>query len=155
MSTIGSWRFWVILALALGTLACAGKRERREEARQERLERREQARADRTDRQIFSTLVHEMCHLWQSAHGKDYKKGAHNKEWARKMEAIGLIPSATGEPGGKQTGRNVTHYIEIGGPFDVACDELLLYVHFQYESQPPICVPCGHQIIIFALRDIG
>ena len=81
-------------------------------------------------------LVHEMCHLWQSAHGKDYKKGAHNKEWVRKMEAIGLIPSATGEPGGKQTGRNVTHYIEIGGPFDVACDELLRYVHFQYQSQP-------------------
>ena len=51
MTSIGSWRFWVIVALALGTLACAGKRERREEARQERLERREQARQDRADRQ--------------------------------------------------------------------------------------------------------
>jgi hypothetical protein len=51
MSTIRSWRFWLIVALALGTLACAGKRERREEARQERIERREQARADRADRQ--------------------------------------------------------------------------------------------------------
>ena len=51
MTYIGSWRFWLIIALALGTLACAGKRERREDARQERLERREQARQDRADRQ--------------------------------------------------------------------------------------------------------
>ena len=92
---------------------------------------------DRSDRQIFSTLVHEMCHLWQEAHGKENNKGGpHNKEWVRRMESVGLIPSATGEPGGKQTGRNMTHYIEIGGAFDVACDELLRYVHFQYESQP-------------------
>jgi len=54
MITIGSWRFWVIVALGLGTLACAGKaerRERREEARQERAERREAARAERTQTQ--------------------------------------------------------------------------------------------------------
>ena len=53
MTSIGSWRFWVIVALALGTLACAGRaerRERREEARQERLERREAARAERAQR---------------------------------------------------------------------------------------------------------
>ena len=50
MVNIGSWKFWVIVALALGTLACAGRaerRERREMARQERLERREAARAER------------------------------------------------------------------------------------------------------------
>lgn len=93
--------------------------------------------AGRTDRQILSTLVHEMCHLWQAVWGQHYRAGAHNKEWVRKMEAIGLIPSATGEPGGRQTGRRVTHYIKMGGPFDRACDELLLYVHFQYESLPP------------------
>jgi hypothetical protein len=53
MTNIGSWKFWVIIALALGTLACAGRaerRERREEARQERLERREAARAERNQR---------------------------------------------------------------------------------------------------------
>ncbi len=47
MTKIGSWRFWVIIFLAIATAACAGRRERREEARQERLERREQARAER------------------------------------------------------------------------------------------------------------
>ena len=31
----------------------------------------------------------------------------------------------------------MSHYIAIGGPFDLACDELLRYVHFQYESVPP------------------
>ena len=53
MTTIGSWRFWIIIALALGTLACAGRaerRERREEARAVRAERREAARAERTQR---------------------------------------------------------------------------------------------------------
>ena len=47
MVAIRSWRFWVIVALALGTLACANRaerRERKEEAREERRERREAAR---------------------------------------------------------------------------------------------------------------
>jgi hypothetical protein len=53
MTSIGSWRFWVIVALALGTLACAGKaerRERREEAREERRERAEARRSERQER---------------------------------------------------------------------------------------------------------
>lgn len=50
MTTLGSWRFWVVIALALTTLACAGRRERREEARQDRLERREAARTERGQR---------------------------------------------------------------------------------------------------------
>lgn len=50
MGNIGSWRFWVIVMLALTTLACAGRaerRERREAAREERRERMEQRRAER------------------------------------------------------------------------------------------------------------
>lgn len=50
---IGSWRFWVIVLLALTTLACAGRaerRERKEEAREERRERAEQRRAERVER---------------------------------------------------------------------------------------------------------
>src|SRR5262249_21985901 len=49
----------------------------------------------------------------------------HNREWADKMEEVGLIPSATGLPGGKRTGQRVTHYVLDGGPFVRACAELL------------------------------
>ena len=41
------------------------------------------------------------------------------------MEVIGLIPSDTGEPGGKRTGQRVTHYILDGGPFWQVCTALL------------------------------
>lgn len=50
MTNVGSWKFWVIIALALTTLACAGRRERREQAREERRERAEQRRAERAER---------------------------------------------------------------------------------------------------------
>ena len=72
----------------------------------------------RTDKEIISTLVHEMCHLWQAHFGKPGRGGYHNKEWAAKMRELGLVPSQTGEPGGKQTGQRVTHYIKDGGPYD-------------------------------------
>lgn len=71
--------------------------------------------------QTLSTLVHEMCHLWQQHLGEPPRRCYHDKEWSKKMEEIGLIPSATGEPGGKKTGQNMTHYIEDGGRFAVAC----------------------------------
>jgi hypothetical protein len=32
------------------------------------------------------------------------------------MKGIGLQPSTTGEPGGKETGQSVTHYVLPGGP---------------------------------------
>ena len=62
------------------------------------------AMQDRSDEQIASTLVHEMVHVWQEHFGKPGRRAYHNREWAAKMEAIGLIPSHTGEPGGKKTG---------------------------------------------------
>src|SRR5690606_37233909 len=49
----------------------------------------------------------------------------HNKEWADKMEQVGLMPSNTGEPGGKRTGDRMTHYILQGGAFERRCDQLL------------------------------
>lgn len=81
--------------------------------------------ACRTIKQTLSTIAHEMTHLWQAAHGKPGRAGYHNIEWAEKMESIGLMPSHTGLPGGRRTGEQMTHYIIEGGPFDVACDELL------------------------------
>lgn len=78
----------------------------------------------RTDKQIFSTLVHEMVHLSQEQAGTAPRAAYHNKAWANEMESVGLMPSDTGEPGGKRTGQRVTHYIIDGGPFDQACDAL-------------------------------
>src|SRR4051795_11997675 len=47
----------------------------------------------------LSTLVHEMVHLWQYTYGHPPKNCYHNKEWADKMEYIGLMPSHTAQPG--------------------------------------------------------
>ena len=81
--------------------------------------------ATRSVRETLSTLVHEMVHLWQFHFGKKARKGYHNKEWGDRMERIGLMPSNTGEPGGKKVGEKMSHYIIAGGVFDVACSELL------------------------------
>lgn len=72
---------------------------------------------DHTDEQIVQTLVHEMVHVWQHAHGKPSARGYHNKEWASKMKAIGLQPSSTGMVGGKETGQHMSDYLMPGGPF--------------------------------------
>ncbi|MEM9090715.1 MAG: SprT-like domain-containing protein [Cyanobacteria bacterium P01_F01_bin.53] len=80
----------------------------------------------RTVVDVLSTLVHEMVHLWHEHFGlKPPRRCYHNKEWAAKMKSVGLIPSRTGKPGGKETGQRVTHYIEEGGVFDVAVNVLL------------------------------
>lgn len=74
---------------------------------------------------VLSTLVHEMVHLWQHHYGKPPRKGYHDRQWAAKMHEIGLIPTATGEPGGKETGQKVSHYIEENGRYDRAVAKLL------------------------------
>lgn len=81
--------------------------------------------AGRSDLDILSTLVHEMVHLWQFHFGEPPRRCYHDREWAVKMEEVGLMPSDTGEPGGRKTGQSMTHYIVVGGPFDVACTDLL------------------------------
>ncbi|WP_439810804.1 SprT-like domain-containing protein [Bordetella bronchiseptica] len=81
--------------------------------------------ASQTIKNTLSTLVHEQVHQWQRHFGSFSRRGYHNKEWADKMESIGLIPSDTGKPGGRKTGQQMDHYIEPGGVFDLACDSLL------------------------------
>jgi SprT-like family len=78
-----------------------------------------------SDRDTLSTLVHEMVHAWQHTSGEPSRAGYHNKQWAAMMESVGLMPSNTGQPGGKRTGQRMTHYILDGGPFDAACIKLL------------------------------
>lgn len=87
----------------------------------------------------LSTLAHEMVHHWQSEFGCETPSNPHNPEWAHKMEAIGLMPSSTGLPGGEKTGRHVTHYIIPNGPFDIACKELVAqgFTFGWYDRHPP------------------
>jgi predicted SprT family Zn-dependent metalloprotease len=71
----------------------------------------------RSDELILSTLTHEMVHVWQQTHGKAPRTAYHDRQWAAKMKEVGLQPSTTGEPGGKETGQSVTHYIIPDGPY--------------------------------------
>ncbi len=75
--------------------------------------------------EILQTLVHEMVHLWQEHFGKPSRSCYHNWEWARKMEALGLMPSSTGQPGGKKIGQSMNDYVIPGGRFDKATRRLL------------------------------
>lgn len=87
----------------------------------------------RTDKDVFGTLVHEMCHLWQHYDGSEPRRCYHNKDFAAKMEAVGLQTTSDGTPTGKRTGQSMTHIIIEGGPFDKAFTgmpkELLLPLH--------------------------
>jgi predicted SprT family Zn-dependent metalloprotease len=95
----------------------------------------------RTTQESLSTLVHEMTHLQQHHFGKPSRISYHNKEWARMMKAVGLVPSDTGAPGGREVGQKVSHYIEPGGRFATACAELMrrgfdpLYVELWGEGE--------------------
>lgn len=81
--------------------------------------------AGRRDKDVLSTLVHEMVHQWQQVYGKPPRKCYHNRQWAEKMEGVGLTPSDTHAPGGKRTGQRMGHYFAEGALFDKTCDRLL------------------------------
>ncbi|MEO6721449.1 MAG: SprT-like domain-containing protein [Ferruginibacter sp.] len=87
--------------------------------------------------EVISTLVHEMVHLWQQDHDTP-AKGYHCKRFAKKMKAIGLYPSSTGQEGGKETGKNMSHYIMEGGQFITLWDAMPK--EFLY---PLVCVSEG------------
>jgi hypothetical protein len=88
---------------------------------------------DRTAVEILSTLAHEMCHVWQQEFGSPSRNGYHNAEWATKMCEIGLAPSNTGEPGGKTTGQQMSHYIVEGGRFEKKATRLVALKYFTAE----------------------
>lgn len=73
----------------------------------------------------LADLVHNMVHHWQECFGEGSRSGYHNRQWADKMESIGLYPSDTGLEYGKRTGQKMRHYAVGGGPFDVATRQLL------------------------------
>jgi hypothetical protein len=74
---------------------------------------------------MLSTLAHEAKHLEQQHFGTPGRGRYHNLQWAAMMEAIGLIPSDTGKPGGRKIGDRVSHYIEPRGRFAKAASRLL------------------------------
>jgi hypothetical protein len=78
----------------------------------------------REERAVASTIVHEMVHHWQCVEGKPSRRGYHNAEWANRMEALGLMPSNTGEPDGRRTGQRMTHYVIAKGAFERAFEKL-------------------------------
>jgi hypothetical protein len=83
---------------------------------------------------ILSTLVHEMVHVWQETYGEPSRRGYHNRQWAEKMQAVGLQPSSTGEPGGMETGQAMSHYILQEGKYAGAFAKLAgsgLQLHWQ------------------------
>ncbi len=76
-------------------------------------------------REVLQTLVHEQAHIWQFEHGTPPRKSYHDREWAEKMEAIGLMPSHTGRPGGRRTGQKMSDYPIPGGRFEAAALDLV------------------------------
>lgn len=75
--------------------------------------------------EVLQTVVHEMVHAWQFHFGTPSRACYHNTEWANKMEAVGLMPSDTGAPGGKRTGQKMGDYPVPGGRFIQATQRLL------------------------------
>jgi len=73
----------------------------------------------------LSTLVHEMTHAEQLHFGAPSRGAYHNRQWVELMRRVGLIASSTCAPGGRQTGVSVSHFIEPGGRFELACADLL------------------------------
>lgn len=74
--------------------------------------------------EVLQTLAHEMVHCWQYSYGKPGRGHYHNREWAKKMIDIGLMPSSTGLPGGAITGQLMSDYIIEGGLFASTYDQL-------------------------------
>lgn len=71
----------------------------------------------RDDKEILSTLLHEMCHLWQFQFGEPSGGNYHNKEFHTKMLECGLETYDINT--NKVVGSHITHRIVIDGKFDL------------------------------------
>lgn len=76
-------------------------------------------------KEVMQTMVHEQVHQWQAHFGDPGRRSYHNQEWGAKMQSVGLMPSHTGKPGGRQTGEQMADYAIEGGVFEQALDKLL------------------------------
>lgn len=74
---------------------------------------------------LFSTLAHEMCHLYCSLNGEKASGNYHSVRWAEKMKEIGLKPTNDGTMNGKETGFSMTQLIIPGGHFEEKSKEFI------------------------------
>jgi hypothetical protein len=76
--------------------------------------------------ETLSVMAREMVTLDLLLHstGKPPRRRYRNKEWAEACEDIGIMPTDTGEPGGKKVGDNIQTYIIEGGKFDLVSAQL-------------------------------
>lgn len=74
---------------------------------------------------LMKAIAQQQCHMWQHLYGEPSRPGYHNTQWAEKMKEIGLMPTATGKPGGRATGQRIFLYIVPDGKFIRACVELI------------------------------
>lgn len=74
--------------------------------------------------EMLQTIGHEMCHVWQKHFGTPSRTNYHNAEFAEKMKSIGLMPSDTGAPGGKEKGQKMAEYPITNGIFLKVVEEL-------------------------------
>jgi len=79
----------------------------------------------RSAHQTLSTLLHEMVHLWQYHLGTPGRGRYHNRQWAEKMKTVGLYPSHTGKPGGRELGDQMSHYVLEDGDFTREASSLI------------------------------
>ena len=98
--------------------------------------------------EVMQTLVHEMVHAWQHHLGTPSDGHYHNKEWARKMIDIGLMPSDTGEPGGNIVGRNMSDYIIKQGRFLAVAEALISDSNYKLQWVDRFVLPKLHEPVI-------
>lgn len=78
----------------------------------------------RPARETASTLVHEMCHLWQQAFGTPPRRGYHDREWSAQMVKVGLQPVCPKTGKDKMSAPALTHRIIEGSPFALSFETL-------------------------------
>lgn len=89
---------------------------------------------NKTTAEVLAILAHEMAHVWRHYTHGIVKNGYHDKQWAQKMEEIGLMPSHNGQQLGKKTGARMSHYIIEDGKFDIVSKRLLDVVLYYDET---------------------
>ncbi|WP_144053281.1 SprT-like domain-containing protein [Xenococcus sp. PCC 7305] len=79
--------------------------------------------------ELCETLTRMMVHLEYylesgESNQSSRRSGYYSQGWAERMKRVGLMPSSTGQPGGLEHGYGIKHYVEEGGRFEQAYQEL-------------------------------